>query len=156
MNSFLLGLISDTHGLLRPEVLPALQSCQAIIHAGDIGNPAFLDRLRNIAPAFAVRGNVDTEPWAKALPATEVIQFIGTTIYVLHNLEHLDLNPNASGFHIVVSGHTHQPVSNWRDGVLYVNPGSAGPKRFKLPISLARLDLLRTPWQVEFIELAGQ
>ena len=155
MNSFLLGLISDTHGLHRPEALSALQSCQAIIHAGDIGNPAFLDQLRNIAPTFAVRGNVDTQPWAKALPATEVIQLIGTTIYVLHNLEHLDLNPNASGFHIVVSGHTHQPISNWRDGVLYINPGSAGPKRFKLPISLARLDLLRTPWQVEFIELTG-
>lgn len=154
MNSFLLGLISDTHGLLRPEAISALQGSHAIIHAGDVGDPAILDRLKTIAPLFAVRGNVDTEPWASALPQTEVVELHNTSIYILHNLKQLDLNPAASGFQIVVNGHTHQPDSHSHDGVLYINPGSAGPRRFSLPISLARLNLLKTPWHVEFLQLA--
>lgn len=156
MSSFILGIISDTHGHLRTEAKAALQGSHAIIHAGDVGKPRILDGLKAIAPVFAVRGNVDTESWASALPLTEIVQLNSVSIYVLHNLEHLDLNPAASGLHIVISGHTHQPESHSRDGVLYINPGSAGPKRFNLPISLARLDLLKTPWQVDFIQLATQ
>lgn len=150
----LLGIISDTHGLLRPEALYLLKGSDAIIHAGDIGNPAILDRLKSIAPVFAVRGNVDTEPWASSHPLTAVVELQDVSIYVLHNLEQLDLNPKTAGFHIVVSGHTHKPESHWRDGVLYINPGSAGPRRFSLPISPARLELHKTPWQVEFVNLA--
>ena len=151
MKPFLLGIISDTHGLLRPEALSALQGSDAIIHAGDVGNPAILDRLKSIAPLFAVRGNVDTEPWSCSLPLPAVVELQHVSIYVLHNLEQLDRNLKTAGFHIVISGHTHQPESRWRDGVLYVNPGSAGPRRFALPISLARLELHKTPWQVEFV-----
>jgi uncharacterized protein len=151
MKPFLLGIISDTHGLLRPEALSALQGSDAIIHAGDVGNPAILDRLKSIAPLFAVRGNVDTEPWSCSLPLTAVVELQSVSIYVLHNLEQLDRNPKTAGFHVVISGHTHKPESRWRDGVLYVNPGSAGPRRFALPISLARLELHKTPWQVEFV-----
>jgi putative phosphoesterase len=154
MNSFVLGLISDTHGLLRPEALAALRGSQAIIHAGDVGKIIILEELKAIAPTFAVRGNVDLAPWALALPNSEVVELENVSIYVLHNLEQLDLHPAYSGFRIVVSGHTHQPKCDWRDGVLYINPGSAGPKRFKLPITVARFDLLRTPWQVEFLSLA--
>jgi len=153
VNSFVLGLISDTHGLLRPEAVAALHGCEAIIHAGDVGDRIILDRLNAIALVHAIRGNVDTEPCCKSLPATAVVQLAGTNIYVLHNREHLDLNPKAAGFQIVVYGHTHKPESFWRDGVLYINPGSAGPRRFSLPICLARLDLLKTPWQPEFVQL---
>jgi putative phosphoesterase len=153
MASFLLGIISDTHGLLRPEAAAGLNGSHAIIHAGDVGDPAILDQLKTIAPVFAVRGNVDTGPWASELPLTEVVELHNTSIYVLHNLMQLDLNPAVSGFHIVISGHTHQPEAHWRDGVLYINPGSAGPRRFSLPISLVRLALLKTPWQVEFLNI---
>ena len=154
MNSFILGLISDTHGLLRPEALAALKGSHAIIHAGDVGEIIILEELKAIAPTFAIRGNVDVAPWALALPRTEVVELESVSIYVLHNLERLDLNPASSGFRIVVSGHTHQPKCHWRDGVLYINPGSAGPKRFKLPITVARLDLLKSPWEVEFLSLS--
>ena len=150
-----LGLISDTHGLLRPEALRAMAGVDLILHAGDVGKEEILDRLREIAPVVAVRGNVDTEPWTEALPATAVAEVGATFIYVLHNLQELDLNPAAAGFHIVVSGHTHKPARFERDGVLYINPGSAGPRRFALPISAARIDLGATPWEVEFIDLAG-
>jgi uncharacterized protein len=153
MNSLLLGIISDTHGLLRPEALAALRGSNFIIHAGDVGDPAILNQLKIIAPVFAVRGNVDTAPWTSALPLTEVVRLDNVSIYVLHNLQQLDLNPTAAGFQIVVSGHTHQPESHRHDGVLYINPGSAGPRRFSLPISLARLDLSKTPWHVEFLQL---
>ena len=155
MKPFFLGIISDTHGLLRPAALAALKGSKTIIHAGDVGNPKILDQLKSIAPVFAVRGNVDTEPWASTLQLTEVVELRNTSIYVLHNLEHLDLDPAASGFQMVISGHTHQPKSHLRDGVLYINPGSAGPRRFSLPISLARLDLSKTPCQVEFVELSA-
>lgn len=153
MNSFVLGLISDTHGLLRPEAVAALRGSHAIVHAGDVGDRGILDLLNTIAPVHAVRGNVDTEAWCRSLPKDVVVQLAETSIYVLHNLEHLDLNPEAAGIQIVISGHTHKPASHWREGVLYVNPGSAGPRRFSLPICLARLDLLKTPWQPEFIQL---
>jgi len=153
MNSFILGLISDTHGLLRPEAVAALTGSHAILHAGDVGKPDILDELKTIAPVFAVRGNVDTEPWASHLPLGEIVEVQNVSIYLLHNLKQLNLNPAASGFRLVVSGHTHKPDSHFRDNVLYVNPGSAGPKRFSLPISIARLDLLKTPWKVDFLDL---
>jgi putative phosphoesterase len=153
MKSFILGVISDTHGVLRPEALSALQGSDAIVHAGDVGERAILDQLKGTAPTYAVRGNVDTERWCESLPCTEAVQLQGISLYVIHNLRELDLNPKAEGFRIVVSGHTHNPEARWDDGVLYLNPGSAGPRRFSLPICLARLDLLKTPWQVEFVEL---
>jgi putative phosphoesterase len=153
MPPILLGLISDTHGLLRPEALAALRGSQLIIHAGDVGDPAILEKLRSIAPVFAVRGNVDTGPWTRSLPETEVIEFAGVSIYLLHNRDHLDLNPQSAGFQIVVFGHTHRPESFVRDDVLYINPGSAGPRRFSLPVALASLDLSRKPWHPDFITL---
>jgi putative phosphoesterase len=131
-----------------------MQGSQAIIHAGDVGKPEILEDLKKIAPVFAVRGNVDTRPWASGLPLTEVVQFESISIYVLHNLQQLDLSPAASGFHVVISGHTHNPTSFFRDGVLYINPGSAGPKRFNLPISAARLQLDKSPLKPEFLTIA--
>jgi putative phosphoesterase len=147
------GLISDTHGLLRPEAVRALAGSDVIIHAGDVGTPEILEALRTVAPVVAVRGNVDTGAWAPALPATAVAEAGGTRIYVLHDLNELDLNPAAAGFGVVVSGHSHKPASAERGGVLFVNPGSAGRRRFKLPVTVARLDLGRAPWDVEFIAL---
>jgi len=153
MKSFNVGVISDTHGILRPEALSALQGSDAIIHAGDVGERTILDQLKGIAPFYAVRGNIDTERWCESLPRTEVVQSQNISIYVLHNLRDLDLNPKTAGFQIVVSGHTHKPDAHWDDGVLYINPGSAGPRRFSLPICLARVDLLKIPWNVEFVPL---
>ena len=149
----ILGLISDTHGLPRPEAARALAGSDLIIHAGDVGAPDILDALRMIAPVVAVRGNVDTGAWASGLPATAVAEAGGTLIYVLHDLSELDLDPAATGFGVVVSGHSHQPTTAERGGVLFVNPGSAGRRRFKLPVTVARLDLGRRPRHVEFIEL---
>jgi hypothetical protein len=149
-------LISDTHGLLRGEALRALEGSDLIIHAGDVGKLEILDSLKTLAPVFAVRGNVDAEPWASALPETEVIEAGSATIYVLHDVHALDLNPVAAGFHIVVSGHSHKPARTERDGVLYINPGSAGPRRFQLPVTIARLDLSQAPWKVDFIDLLGK
>lgn len=149
------GLISDTHGLLRPGALHALAGSDLIIHAGDIGNQEILAELARIAPVVAVRGNVDTEPWARELPETATAQAGAFQIYVLHNLQDLDLNPAAAGFQLVVSGHTHQFSQETRNGVLYINPGSAGPRRFKLPITLARLHVGEAPLRVERIELQG-
>jgi hypothetical protein len=148
------GLISDTHGLLRPEALAALSGCGLVVHAGDVGSPEILPRLAEIAPVTAVRGNVDTAAWASGLPETAVANAGGARIYVLHRLAGLALDPAASGFAIVVSGHSHRPGRLERDGVLYLNPGSAGPRRFKLPVTVARLDLAREPWEVEWIRLA--
>ena len=150
-----IGLISDTHGLLREEALRALEGSELIIHAGDVGNPEIIEALMGIAPVVAVRGNVDTEAWAAALPETEVVEAGVATIFVLHDVHALDLNPVAAGFHIVVSGHSHKPARTQHDGVLYINPGSAGPRRFQLPVTLARLDLGQTPWKVDFINLSG-
>jgi len=149
----LIGLISDTHGLLREEALRALRGSDLIIHAGDVGRPEILDTLRDLAPVVAVRGNVDEAEWAAQLPLTRVAVADGATLYVLHDLQQLDLDPVAAGFQIVVSGHTHQPHQTKRSGVLFVNPGSAGPRRFHLPITLALLDLGKTPWKLDFVDL---
>jgi uncharacterized protein len=151
-----LGLISDTHGLLRAEALRALRGSDLILHAGDVGAPAILDALRTIAPVVAVRGNVDTEKWAQALPMTEAISAGPAMIYMLHILQDLDVDPAVGGFQIVVSGHSHKPGQTVKDGVLYINPGSAGPRRFYLPVTVARLDLEVRPWKVEFIDLESQ
>jgi uncharacterized protein len=148
-----IGLISDTHGLLRPEALRALEGCDLIIHAGDIGNPKILRELKRIAPVVAVRGNVDTEAWARELRETAVAQAGSVQIYVLHNLQDLDLNPAAAGFQVVVSGHSHQYSEETKNGVLYINPGSAGPRRFKLPITLARLQIDGKQIRVERVEI---
>jgi putative phosphoesterase len=152
----MIGLISDTHGLLRPHALRALQGSDLIIHAGDVGNPEILEALKTFAPVFAVRGNVDTEPWALALPETEVIELETATIYVLHDVHALDLDPAAAGFHIVVSGHSHKPARTERHGVLYLNPGSAGPRRFDLPATVALLHLNQIPWKFDLIDLHGK
>lgn len=150
------GLISDTHGLLRVEALHALEGCHLIIHAGDVGRPEILDSLKALAPVVAVRGNVDTEPWAAELPVTAIAETGPATIYVLHNLAELDLDPAAAGFQVVVSGHSHKPSNTTRAGVLYINPGSAGPRRFNLPITVARLDLRPRPWEFKLITLPSE
>ena len=136
-----LGVISDTHGLVRPEALSALAGVERIVHAGDIGDRAVLDALARVAPVTAVRGNNDRGGWAKAIPETEGVEVGGVSLYLLHDLHELDLEPRAAGFAAVISGHSHQPRIDERDGVLYLNPGSAGPRRFKLPISVAKLTI---------------
>src|ERR1700748_638861 len=149
-----IGLISDTHGLLREEALTALRGSELIVHAGDVGDRDILPRLRQIAPVVAIRGNVDTAAWARReLPEIAVAQAGDISIYILHDVHTLDLNPAKSGFPIVVSGHSHKYLQTEKDGVLYINPGSAGPRRFTLPITLARLDLGVTPWKLEFVDL---
>jgi uncharacterized protein len=149
----LIGVISDTHGLLRPQAVAALQGSILIIHAGDVGSPDILDALRRIAPIVAVRGNVDKGSWAKRLPETEVVQVDDSSMYVLHILDELDLDPPTAGFRAVISGHTHQPKMETKDGVLYFNPGSAGPRRFDLPISVGRLLLAESKVTGEIINL---
>lgn len=151
-----LGLISDTHGLLRKEALDALRGSELILHAGDVGAPEILESLREIAPVVAVRGNNDEGAWAERLPLTEMVEAGGVSIYMLHILDELDLNPRASGFSIVVSGHSHKPGHSVKDGVLFVNPGSAGPRRFQLPVTVARLDLQVRPWRTEFVNVEGK
>jgi uncharacterized protein len=148
-----IGLISDTHGLLRPEALTALKGSDLIIHAGDVGKFRIIEQLRVVAPVVAVRGNVDEGDWAAQLPLTATVQARSALIYVLHDIKQLDIDPAAAEIRIVVSGHSHKPGRTERSGVLYLNPGSAGPRRFQLPITVARLDVLRRPWSVEFIEL---
>jgi putative phosphoesterase len=133
------GLISDTHGLLRPEALAYLQGCEAIIHGGDIGDAAILDTLQKIAPVTAVRGNNDVDAWAGAVPETQQLSVGAVKIHVLHTLALIDFDPAAAGVRVVVSGHSHKPRIEERGGVLYVNPGSAGPRRFKLPVSIGEL-----------------
>jgi putative phosphoesterase len=148
-----IGLISDTHGLMRPEALAALQGSDLIIHAGDVGKAEIIEQLRLVAPVVAVRGNIDKSAWASALPATTVVETGSGRIYVLHDIGQLELDPVASRFDVVVSGHSHKPGRTERDGLLYLNPGSAGPRRFRLPVTVARLDLRCSPWRVEFVEL---
>jgi uncharacterized protein len=138
-NPIIIGVISDTHGLLRSEALQALRGSDRIIHAGDVGSPAILGQLAEIAPVTAVRGNVDKGAWARNLPEKDVLEAKGVSIYVLHDLAQLDLNPAAAGFQVVIYGHSHIPKYEEREGVLYFNPGSAGPRRFKLPVSVGRL-----------------
>ena len=135
-----IGLISDTHGLLRPEALALLQGSDHIVHAGDIGRASILTDLACIAPVTVVRGNIDTAPWAAQIPERQVLTAgASTRVLVVHNLEHLGPQPDLAGIHAVIYGHSHKPDVRWKDGVLYVNPGSAGPRRFSLPISLGRL-----------------
>ena len=136
-----IGIISDTHGLLRPEAVERLAGVDHIIHAGDIGRPDVIAELRRIAPVTAVRGNVDRDEWAAGYPQTELVKLGGRFFYVLHNLAELDVDPTAAGIDVVVSGHSHQPKIETVDGVVYLNPGSAGPRRFNLPIALAILEL---------------
>lgn len=152
-NAAIIGLISDTHGLMRQQALTALKGTDLIIHAGDVGKPGIIEQLRAVAPVVAVRGNVDKGAWASELPMTAVAEAGSVLIYVLHDIQQLDLDPAAAKFNIVVSGHSHKPGRTERAGVMYLNPGSAGPRRLRLPITVARLDLRRSPWSVEFIDL---
>jgi uncharacterized protein len=147
-----IGVISDTHGLLRQEAVDALRGSELIIHAGDVGSMDILDQLRAIAPVVAVRGNVDDGKLAK-LPRTKTIEFEGHTIYVLHILDNLDLQPAQAGISAVVYGHSHKPSLEDRDGVLYLNPGSAGPRRFLLPISVARMSVVDGRLTARIVEL---
>jgi putative phosphoesterase len=148
------GLISDTHGLLRPEALAFLRGSDFIVHAGDIGDAAVLEELRRLAPLTVVRGNNDKGPWARSIAETEVLEVGEVSIYVLHDLAELDLDPVAAGFRVVVSGHSHHPSAEEREGVLYVNPGSSGPRRFKLPIAVAELQVAGSSVKARIVELA--
>lgn len=150
-----IGVVSDTHGLLRPEAVAALEGCDVILHAGDVGDPAILDRLAGLAPVHAVRGNVDRRPPLSSLPATAWVEAGGLTFHVLHILEELDLDPAAAGVDVVVHGHSHRPAEERRNGVLYLNPGSAGPRRFDLPVTLARVHSSLEGLRVERIDLLG-
>lgn len=154
MNSSLrLGVIADTHGLLRPEALAALRGCQHLLHLGDIGKPQILAALRELAPLQAVRGNNDSEAWAEPLPESLSLVFGGLQLYLIHDLKRLAIDPRAAGIDLVLAGHSHQPLDEVRDGVRYLNPGSAGPRRFKLPISLAILTIAEGRIDVEMISL---
>jgi putative phosphoesterase len=149
-------LISDTHGLLRPEAAAFLRGCDHIVHAGDIGAASILSELAAIAPVTAVRGNNDKGPWADVLPETEFVQLDDVFLYVIHDLAQFDIEPRSAGVSVVVSGHSHQPASESREGVLYVNPGSAGPRRFKLPISAAELTIEGKLVTSRIVELSSQ
>jgi uncharacterized protein len=151
---YLVGLISDTHGLMRVEALDALRGSDLIIHAGDIGSPVVLDLLASLAPVRAIRGNNDNETWAVGIPTTEIIELGPHLILVVHNLAELDVDPAAADFTVVVSGHSHRPGFDQRDGVLFVNPGSAGPRRFRLPVTVARLRLHMKTSEAEIVHLA--
>jgi uncharacterized protein len=136
-----IGVISDTHGLMRPEALRALQGAEHILHAGDVGDPAILDALRAIAPVTAIRGNIDEGGPCSHLPSTELVELGGRSIFMLHDVKKIDLNPEAAGIAAVVFGHSHKPLVEWRRGVLFLNPGSAGPRRFELPVTFAWLKI---------------
>ena len=154
MSQLTVGVISDTHGLLRPEAIAALRGSDLIVHAGDVGAPDVLERLRAIAPTVAVRGNVDTGAWARGLPMTEVVEAGAVYLYVLHDLSAIDIDPRTAGFAAVISGHTHRPSADVRDGVLYLNPGAAGPRRFSLPVAVARLKVNGSLVSHEVMELS--
>ena len=149
----IIGVIADTHGLLRPEAVAALRGVSQILHAGDVGSAEVLEGLRAIAPVTAVRGNVDQEMWARALPPNEVVEVDGVSIYMLHILAELDLKPEAAGLGVVVYGHSHVPKSEIKNGVLYFNPGSAGPRRFKLPVTVGRLNVESGRVRGQIVEL---
>jgi hypothetical protein len=155
MTAHLVGVISDTHGLLRPAAIAALHGVERIIHAGDIDAPSVLRSLRALAPVTAVRGNVDRGPWATELPTTATLTIDQVGIYILHNLYDLDIVPEAAGFRVVVSGHSHRPTIQERNGVLYVNPGSAGPRRFRTAVSVALLEVQETFVEVRLMPLDG-
>lgn len=148
-----IGVISDTHGLLRTEAIEALRGSEHIIHAGDVGAPEVLDQLQEIAPVTAIRGNVDTGAWARKLQETEVVEFGDISLYVLHDLAKLNLKPAAAGFNAVIYGHSHVPKQEEREDVLYFNPGSAGPKRFRLPVTVGKLILSKQDIRAEIIPL---
>jgi putative phosphoesterase len=148
-----IGVISDTHGLLRPEALELLRGSNHIIHAGDIGAPEIIPALEKIAPVSAIRGNVDRQPWARRFPETEVVELVGLSIYVIHDVHALELNPKVAGFVAVISGHSHQPKEEVKDGVLFFNPGSAGPKRFRLPVSVGRVEIVNGQMRAEILEI---
>jgi putative phosphoesterase len=150
---FRIGLISDTHGLLRPEAVAFLRGCDHILHGGDIGPAAILEELATLAPLTAVRGNNDTAAWCEALPETAPIELAGVRLYVLHDLKRLALDPAGEGIDVVVAGHSHRPLVETRSGVLYVNPGSAGPRRFKLPIAVAELRVADGRIEPRIVEL---
>jgi len=153
-NEFMgIGVISDTHGWLRSEASEALSGSELILHAGDLGAPEVLHQLRRIAPVVAVRGNVDVETWAKGLHAAEVAECDGKNLYILHRLADLDLKPEAAGVAAVIFGHSHQPAIEWRNGVLYFNPGSAGPRRFSLPVTLGKIEIVDGELRPEIIQL---
>jgi len=147
------GLISDTHALVRPEALAALRGSDHIVHAGDIVDPAILATLAQIAPLTAVRGNNDRGPWAEALRETERLTFGAVTLYVIHDLKQLDLDPQAGGIDVVIAGHSHKPVVERRDGVWFVNPGSAGPRRFTLPVTVGKLTIDGRDVRAEIVPL---
>jgi putative phosphoesterase len=149
----LLGVLSDTHGLLRPEAIAKLAGVDHLVHAGDIGTPEILDQLREIAPVTAVRGNNDRGAWAKDIPETQLLEMGGRRLYVLHDLSQLDLEPAAGGIAVIIAGHSHRPSAVEKNGVLFLNPGSAGPRRFKLPISVATLRIDATSVRAEIHEL---
>ena len=148
-----IGLISDTHGLIRPEAIEALQGVELIIHAGDIGKPEVVSALKAIAPVAAIKGNIDNGAWAKLLPDTKLVKAGGMRLFIIHNVRELDCDPVARGFQVVVSGHSHKPSVSTRDGVLFVNPGSAGPRRFKLPIAVGKLFIEDNRVNAAIIEL---
>ena len=154
MSTTVVGIISDTHGLMRPQALDALRGSDLIIHAGDVGKPAVLDALRAIAPIYAVRGNIDTGEWALALPLRQQVTLAAHRLLVLHDISELDVDPAAAGLAAVVFGHSHMPAIEQREGVLFLNPGSAGPRRFKLPVALARIRVSRRTLRPEIMELA--
>jgi uncharacterized protein len=153
MSEVLVGIISDTHGLVRPEAVRALKGSELLIHAGDIGNPQVIEQLHEIAPTFVVRGNNDRGAWAADLPVTQVVEVGELLFYVLHEISQLDVDPAIAGFAAVVSGHSHQPSIQFRDGVLYLNPGSAGPRRFSLPVAVARVHVSGRQMRPEIVEL---
>ena len=149
-----IGVISDTHGLLRPEVKKIFKGVDLILHAGDIGAPRVLEELKSWARVAAVRGNNDKDKWAAGIPETEVVQVGSIYLYLLHDVKALDLSPAAAGFQVVISGHSHKPSIDKRDGVLYVNPGSAGPRRFTLPVSVARLTVEESTVEGKLVSLS--
>jgi uncharacterized protein len=151
--TILVGVISDTHGLMRREAIAALRGSDLILHAGDVGRAEVLDELRGIAPAFAVRGNVDRQSWAAALPETQAVPIGQLRFFVLHQIAELPIDPAASGYAAVVYGHSHEPSIEWRDGVLYLNPGSAGPRRFRLPVTIARVRVSGRTMDPEIVKL---
>jgi putative phosphoesterase len=147
------GVISDTHGLLRPEAVRALRGSDLVLHAGDVGSPLVLEALRAVAPVVAVRGNNDRGAWARALPVTEVVEIGAASVYLVHDVAELELDPAAAGFAAVISGHSHRPSRSVREGVLYLNPGSAGPRRFHLPVAMAILTVRGSALRPRLIEL---
>jgi uncharacterized protein len=156
VKELLIGVISDTHGLLRPEAISALRGSDYIIHAGDIGDPVILEKLAEIAPVTAIRGNMDREAWSNKIPVTNVLEAGGIAIYVLHNLRDIDLKPEVAGFDVVISGHSHEPKQETKNGVLYFNPGSAGGRRFRLPVTIGMLKIKDAKVSGEIVRIVAE